>query len=246
MTKQISEKEYLKHYNIHDFDVPLASVDMTIFTVREARLQVLLVKRAQHPAIGQWALPGGFIDLNRDETLGDTAHRKLYEKTGVDTPYLEQVESFGGKCRDPRGWSVTVAYLALIASDAIKLSKNESSEEIAWVPVDEVENEYSLAFDHQKILDACYERLRMKVQYTSLPVNLLPEVFTLTELQQTFETVMGKRVEKKSFRRRMDDADILEETGDMRTGSNRPAKLYRVKENATTHFFNRNIEGQRR
>ncbi len=245
MTNSASEREFLKDYNIHDFDVPLTSVDMAIFTVRESQLQVLLVKRAQHPALGKWALPGGFIDLKKDKALGDTAQRKLKEKTGVDTPYLEQVESFGSAKRDPRGWSVTVAYLALIASEDITLSKDDSSEEVTWVAIEEVEKQFDLAFDHQQILETCYERLKSKVQYTSLPVNLLPNEFTLTELQKTFEIILGSNVEKKSFRRRMIDAEILEETGTMRTGSNRPAKLYRVKPNGESHFFPRNIEGPR-
>lgn len=245
MAKQQTEKQFLKSYNIHDFDVPLTSVDMTIFTLKEEKLQVLLVKRAQHPAKGKWALPGGFIDMKQDNNLNDTAHRKLKEKTGVDTPYLEQVETFGSTDRDARGWSVTVAYLALISCDDIQLSKDASSDEVTWVPIEEMGKTLDLAFDHGTILDTCYERLKNKVQYTSLPVNLLPADFTLTELQKTFELILGKPVEKKSFRRRMLDANILEETGGMRTGSNRPAKLYRVKPNGESHFFARSIEGPR-
>ena len=246
MSNEISEKQFLINYNIHDFDIPLTSVDMSIFSVIDDALNVLLVKRGQHPALGKWALPGGFIDLKKDKTLGDTARRKLKQKTGVDTPYLEQVESFGGAKRDPRGWSVTVAYLALINSEEFKLaSHDKSSDEVAWVPVETVIKEYQLAFDHLDIVLTCYERLKGKVQYTSLPVNLLPDEFTLTELQQIFEIILGTNVEKKSFRRRISDADILEETGSMRTGSNRPAKLYKVKPDGKNHYFNRNIEGSR-
>jgi ADP-ribose pyrophosphatase YjhB (NUDIX family) len=190
-------------------------------------------------------LPGGFINLKKDQSLDDTAHRKLKEKTGIDAPYLEQVATFGNAKRDPRGWAVTIAYFALISSDDITLDGDESSEEVLWVPVKELGSKFKLAFDHQSILEACYERLQGKVQYTSLPVNLLPEEFTLTELQNTFEIVLEKNVEKKSFRRRILDADILEETGSMKTGSNRPAKLYRIKTGSESHFFNRSIEGSR-
>ncbi len=239
-----TEKEFLESYDIRKFDVPLATVDMAIFTIRDEALQVLLVKRAQHPAKGKWALPGGFIDFQQDKQLADTARRKLHEKTGVDTPYLEQVETFGDGKRDPRGWSLTVVYLALIASEDIALSKNEASEDVRWVPVNKV-GDIPLAFDHSQILQVCQERLRAKVQYTSLPVNLLPQEFTLSELQHTFEIILGKDLEKKSFRRRMADADILEETGNMRTGSNRPAKLYKVKKDRENHFFTRIIEGVR-
>ncbi|VAW67858.1 Nudix-related transcriptional regulator NrtR [hydrothermal vent metagenome] len=245
MSRQSDEKAFLKNYNIHDFDVPLTSVDMAIFSVRDERLQVLLVKRAQHPSKGQWALPGGFINFARDKTLGDTARRKLAEKTGIDTPYLEQVETFGSAVRDARGWSVTIVYLALIASEDIILSKDDSSEEVIWVDVQEAIIKHKLAFDHQSMLQTCYARLQSKVQYTSLPVNLLADEFTLTQLQKTFEIILDKHVEKKSFRRRIIDAGILEETGRMKTGSNRPAKLYRVMPDGKNHFFTRNIEGPR-
>lgn len=245
MPPQTDESTFLKQYNIHNFDVPLTSVDMAIFTVRKSQLQVLMVKRAQHPSTGQWALPGGFINFDKDSTLGDTARRKLKEKTGVDTPYLEQVETFGSARRDPRGWSVTVVYLALISSEKIKLCKDESSEEVIWVEINEAIAKYKLAFDHKAILQACYNRLKSKVQYTSLPVNLLPDAFTLTELQKTFEIILDNHIEKKSFRRRIIDAGILEETGTMKTGSYRPAKLYRVKSSGESHFFIRNIEGPR-
>ncbi|MCO7226736.1 NUDIX domain-containing protein [Pleionea sp. CnH1-48] len=245
MSEQQTEQEFLASYNIHDYDIPLTSVDMAIFTLHDEQVHVLLVKRAQHPALGQWALPGGFIDISSDKTLEQTAQRKLKEKTGVDTPYLEQVATTGNHHRDPRGWSVTVSYFALIAHNEFQLQKDASSDQVVWVPVDDVSSTYTLAFDHQEILQQCYERLRNKVQYTSLPVNLLPQEFTLTELQKTFEIILGKSVEKKSFRRRLLDADILEETGSTRKGSNRPAKLYRVKPEGESHFFPRNIEGPR-
>lgn len=240
-----SEKAFLNAYNIHEFDVPLATVDMAIFTVNKNILQVLLVKRAEYPAKGCWALPGGFIDLKKDKDLDDTAHRKLKEKTGVDTPYLEQVVTTGSSKRDPRGWSLTVAYLALISSAEITLVCNNKSELVVWVPVLEINTNFKLAFDHQSILDSCYDRLRAKVLYTSLPVNLLPNNFTLTELQKIFELILGKTVEKKAFRRRILDANILQETGAMKKGSNRPAKLYRVKAKGESYFFARSIEGSR-
>ncbi len=245
MSEFRTEKAFLKAYNIHEFDVPLATVDMAIFTVKDNTLQVLLVKRADYPAKGKWALPGGFIDLKNDKDLSDTAHRKLKEKTGIDTSYLEQVGTTGNLKRDPRGWSLTVSYFALISSDEINLVNDDSSELVVWVSMDDVKEKYKLAFDHQTILESCYERLKSKVQYTSLPVNLLPMEFTLTELQKTFEIILGKSVEKKAFRRRILDVNILKETGKMKKGSNRPAKLYRVLKSDENYFFSRSIEGQR-
>ena len=238
-----SEKEFLAAYNIHDFEVPLVSVDMSIFSVIDGELQVLLIKRGDYPAKGKWALPGGFIDLKNDKDLLATAQRKLKEKTGVDTPYLEQVASFGGPKRDPRGWSVTIAYFALINHDEIVLQSGNNTEEVAWIPVQSVGKQRALAFDHKDILKTCHERLRSKVTYTALPVHLLPKEFTLSELQKTFEIILGKSVDKKSFRRRILDVDILKETGRMKASGTRPAMLYSVNARGKNYYFSRNFEG---
>ena len=245
MASSQTERQFLKTYNIHDYDIPLVSVDVAIFSVIDDKLNVLIVKRAQHPRKGKWALPGGFIDLSVDKTIDDAAHRKLAEKTGVTNAHLEQVVSVGNSTRDSRGWSVTIAYMALVSVDAVVLRKDDSSEEVAWTPVDQLNKNNDLAFDHNQILGSCHKRLKDKVRYTSLPVNLLPPDFTLTELQRIFEVILDKSVEKKSFRRRILDAQILEETGNFRGGSTRPAKLYRVADNKTNHFFTRNMEGTR-
>ena len=245
MASSQTERQFLKTYNIHDYDIPLVSVDIAIFSVIDDKLNVLTVKRAQHPRKGKWALPGGFIDLSADKTIDDAAHRKLAEKTGVTKAHLEQVISVGNNARDPRGWSVTIAYMALVSVDAVDLRKDDSSEEVAWTPVDQLKKNNDLAFDHNQILESCHKRLKDKVRYTSLPVNLLPPDFTLTELQRIFEVILANPVEKKSFRRRILDAQILEETGNFRAGSNRPAKLYRVADKNTNYFFTRNIEGTR-
>lgn len=244
MTEYTTEAEFLAQYNVRDFEVPLTSVDTTIFTVVDQTLQVLLAKRAQFPAKGKWSLPGGFIDLSQDTVIADTARRKLREKTGIDTPYLEQVGTVGSADRDPRGWSITVAYFALLSHDSVTINPDQSSEIVQWVPLEEAKNT-ALAFDHSILLRKCIERLRNKVRYTALPVNLMPASFTLTELQTVFEIILGQPIAKKAFRRRLLDANILAETGEIRTGSNRPAKLYRALPEASTHFFVRGIEGPR-
>ena len=241
---EISEKQYLQQYNIHDFDVPLATVDMAIFTVRDGQLKILLTKRAQHPEKGKWALPGGFIDLAKDQTLDGAAARKLAEKTSVTTPYLEQVCTVGSRSRDPRGWSLTVTYFALISSDEMALAADSASSEISWLPVNKLKS-YSVAFDHKQLIKICYERLHSKVQYTAIPLYVMPQVFTLTELQQVYELLLEKDLEKKAFRRRILEAGVLEETGEMRRGSSRPAKLYRLQSSAAEHLFTRNLQGVR-
>ncbi len=235
-----SEAHYLRSYDIHAFDVPLTTVDVVIFTVREGELQVLLIQRDQHPFRGLWALPGGFIRLKEDADLKATAHRKLAEETGVDASYLEQVASVGNAKRDPRGWAVTVVFFALLPASSLRLSHGKGTRAAQWVRVEQGEVALPLAFDHAALIALALERLRSKVEYTALPVHLLPESFTLKELQDVYELILGRPVNKAAFRRRIDKAGILEELpGQMRYGSNRPAQLFRVKPGQSEHFFDR-------
>lgn len=236
-----TEKEFLETYNIHDFAVPLCSVDMCIFTVKDDQLQVLLTKRGQFPKKNQWALPGGFIDQERDNTIDDTAFRKLAEKTGVATPYLEQVGTIGGSKRDPRGWSLTVLYFALISHKGVELAPDASSTEVCWVPFN-IAISRKLAFDHHELLKLSQERLRSKVLYTSLPVHLLPKKFTLPLLQKTYEIILNTPLQKKSFRKRFLDAGILKETNEKESGVSRPAILYQLNDGNQIHVFPRTLE----
>ncbi len=220
-------------------------VDMAIFTVVENELRFLAVKRADYPKKGKWALPGGFVDITRDKTIENTARRKLQEKTGVDTAHLEQVITVGRNKRDPRGWSVTVVYMALVAPDQLKQNTSSSAEEIRWVPVAGIPEKLKLAFDHLDLLNHCVERLKSKSTYTWLPANLMPASFTLTELQSTFEIIMRRKVDAKSFRRRILGANLVEETGETKISGRRPAKLFRMSETGKDHIFSRTIEGTR-
>ena len=239
-----SETDFLANYHIHDFDVPLTSVDVVIFTLKDEQLQVLLVQRAEHPHFGQWALPGGFIRLNEDDSLEQTAARKLYEKTQVNSPYLEQLQTVGNRQRDPRGWSVTVVYFALIASENVFLQPGSGTSDVAWQPLTNTARP-TLAFDHETLLEAAVCRLRSKVEYTNLPLHLLPKMFTLSDLQQVFELVLDRKIDKSAFRRRIREANLLDVVmGKKRLGSNRPAQLYQAKNPNYTHFFARNIIGK--
>lgn len=225
-----------------DFERPLVTVDLVIFTVRDDRLCVLLVKRPDapgEPCPHLWALPGGFIDVERDADLEACARRKLKEKTGVASPYLEQLGSFGSRRRDPRGWSTTHVYFCLMPADGVTLAKGANAADVAWVPVQDSGVARRLAFDHAEILAAALERLRGKVEYTSLPAFLLPEEFTLTELQRVYEIVLGRPVEKKAFRTRVLATDLLTEVPRVRTGPNRPAQLYRLRDREAPVFFPR-------
>ncbi|WMW80304.1 NUDIX domain-containing protein [Undibacterium cyanobacteriorum] len=241
-SKQQSEKEFLKNYNIHDYEVPLTSVDLVIFTVREERLHVLLVKRADHPFMGQWSLPGGFIDVHKDKNLEATALRKLKEKTGVKAPYLEQLQGFGSKTRDPRGWSSTFVYFALIPSDLVELSQGSAVDAVQWFPIAQDQPLPHLAFDHTEILEVALQRLYNKVEYSSLAAHLLPAEFTLSELQQMYQLILGRPLDKSAFRKRIKEGDFLEElNGQFRYGSNRPAQLYRLKQGLGLVYYARSL-----
>jgi len=233
-----SEQEYLKQYDIHQYDIPLTSVDVVIFSLEQDELQVLVSKRNQHPQKDYWALPGGFVDQKKDKTIEATAFRKLFEKTGIRSPYLEQVISVGNAKRDPRGWSVTIVYFALLQKEAIQASP-DAANQTAWLSIQQLKKT-KLAFDHQELIRSAHERLINKVEYTALPVFLMPTAFSLPDLQKTYEILLEKPLEKKSFRRRFLDANILEETGDMQTRTKRSAALYRycIDEN---HYFPRCI-----
>lgn len=234
---------------ILDFPRPLTTVDVVIFTVMEDTLRVLLVKRPdtpEDPFLGMWALPGGFVDVERDESLETCARRKLKEKTGVDTPYLEQLGSWGGVSRDPRGWSATHVYFALIPSKHIVLKKGVNAADSAWLELEGLGRKKKLAFDHGEILAAATTRLRNKVEYTSLPAYLLPEEFTLSELQRMYEIVMARPIEKSAFRTRVLSSGLVTPVSDkMREGPNRPAQLYRLADPTSPVVFPRTFSPRR-
>lgn len=226
------------------FPQPYTSVDVVIFTVRTHTLDVLLVQRPDtpdEPYPGNWALPGGFVDIEKDADLMACARRKLKDKTGLDSPYLEQLGSWGSATRDPRGWSATHAYFALIAGRELALVKGANAADVAWAAVDDVLSEPTLAFDHAQILRAAVERLRNKVEYTSLPAFLLPEPFTLPQLQQMYEIVLGRAVDKSGFRTRMLAADFLLPVGPLAGESNRPPMGYRLRDRQHPVFFPRSF-----
>ncbi len=221
---------------------PYTTVDVVIFTVRGSALEVLLVQRpadAAEPFPGKWALPGGFVDVDLDRDLLSCARRKLQEKTGVASPYLEQLGSWGSATRDPRGWSATHAYFALIAAAEVQLSKGANAADVAWFNVEQLLPRTRLAFDHAQILQAAIERLRSKVEYTSLPAFLLHEPFTLPQLQRMYEIVLGRHVDKSGFRTRMLAAQFLEEVGVIESDSNRPPVGYRLKDRSGPVVFPR-------
>ncbi len=229
------------------FPRPLTTVDVVIFSATTEALHVLLVRRPHspdEPFPGSWALPGGFIDIEMDSDLEACALRKLREKTGLQAPYLEQLGSWGSAKRDPRGWSATHAYFALIsADDRAPTEKHVGSQQSNWFRIEGHRVKERLAFDHGDILKAAVTRLRNKVEYTSLPAFLMPGEFTLSELQRIHEVLLGRALEKKAFRTRMLASNLLEEAPRKREGSNRPAQLYRLRNKKKPVYFARAIAG---
>lgn len=198
------------------------TVDIVIFTVRNGSLEVLLVKRGVPPFEGQYAIPGGFI--RDDESIEDAALRELYEETGVRNVFLEQLYTFGDPRRDPRGHVITVGYYALIASDKLSLVAGADAAEAGWFPANDLP---SLAFDHGLILDYALERLRNKLEYTTVGFQLLPENFTLGELQAVYEAILGRRLDKRNFRRKIALLGILKPLREWRRAGRKPAQLFR-------------------
>ncbi len=198
------------------------AVDVALFTIQGGTLKVLLVKRQQAPYRGTWALPGGIV--GPDESVDAAALRELQEETSIGNIYLEQLYTFGELHRDPRGRVITVAYYALVNWQQVELRAHQRVSDASWFPVRRLPN---LAFDHRRIVDYALERLRNKINYTTVGFQFLPRQFTLTELQGSYEVILGQRLDKRNFRRKMLQLGILKDTRQLRaTGRQRPARLY--------------------
>jgi 8-oxo-dGTP diphosphatase len=202
---------------------PSVTVDVVILTMRRRRLEALLVKRKRWPFDGLWAIPGGFVAA--DESLEDAARRELEEEAGVRDVYLEQLYTFGDPHRDPRARVITVVYYALIRVDELQLVAADDAAESAWFPVDTLP---PLAFDHESILTYTMQRLRGKLEYTTIGFQLLAPEFTLSELQEVYEAILNRPLDKRNFRKKVLSTGILELTAHTRkAGQHRPAALYR-------------------
>jgi ADP-ribose pyrophosphatase YjhB (NUDIX family) len=222
-TKQVNKKA------LADFKV---GVDNVIFSVdtQQNRLLVLLVMRRDEPFLGQWSLPGTLV--RNGESLENAAHRILAEKIRVNNLYLEQLYTFGGPARDPREAPgsfgvryLSVSYFALVRFEEAELIADGVSG-IAWYPIEQVPK---LAFDHNEILEYGYRRLRNKLEYSPVAFDVLPEVFTLSDLYQLYTTVLGENFSDYSnFRSRLLKLGFLSDSGlKASRGAGRPASLYR-------------------
>ena len=207
----------------YEYPRPSLTVDCVIFGLDDGqRLKVLLIERKLEPFQGEWALPGGFVDMK--ETLEEAALRELEEETGVRDVFIEQLYTFGDPDRDPRGRVISVAYYALVNLGLHELSASSDASKAEWFNINDIPK---LAFDHQTIFETALSRLRAKVRYQPIGFELLPEKFTLTQLQQLYETVLGvDSLNKRNFRKRIQDMGILNEVGIQEGVAHRPAKLY--------------------
>lgn len=288
----LTEDEFLKEYNPEIYKKPSFTVDMLIFTVMEEEkenyrrlpkksLKILLVKRGDHPYLGKWALPGGFISV--EEGLDDAANRVLRNETNIQDIYMEQLYTFGEVHRDPRTRVISTSYMALIDYKSLNIKAGNDEEEASWFNIDykiieekreivendiiyeeiveiklwDKEHELSakikitenskgkvtrdiieasgIGFDHGKIIGYAVERLRNKIEYTSLAFNLMPKLFTLTELQQVYEVILGKELLAAAFRRKVSNM-VIETNEFTKDVGHRPSKLFRYNQG-----WNRNI-----
>lgn len=286
----LTEEQYLAAYDASRYERPSVTVDILVFTVTEGEkenyrklsekeLRILLIKRGEHPFLGKWALPGGFVKM--DESLDEAAIRELKEETNIDNIYMEQLYTWGDVGRDPRTRVISTAYMSLADSSTLNIKASDDADDAKWFTVsaktfqeqkDVTENGYiirqmiklnltgdeeelsaiirkvktvdgkvtriareiveseGLAFDHAKIIEYGLERLRNKIKYTDIAFNLMPELFTLTELQQVYEVILGKELLKANFRRKI--AGMVVETNKYsRESGHRPSKLFRFNPN---------------
>lgn len=228
---------------------PLVVADVALFSIDTDGLKVLLVKRSHAPAQGLWSLPGGILQPEVDDSLEAAARRVLRQKVSVEVPYLSEVRSFSGPNRDPRGWSIGMLFYALLPRDQVHAVVKDSVDEVEWVQADGHGRE--LAFDHAQQLEAALKALRDKVESHALPLHLMPAEFTLGALQRCCEAILGRTLDKSSFRRRLEhkegESPVVVDLGyDEKTGAHRPSRLYRAPDDFSFDPPVKSIERSRR
>lgn len=224
----IAVGESIKNYPKKSYDHPVAAVDVVLFRLYKQELQVLLLKLKEAPFDGKWAIPGGLVTSN--ETLEDAAVRHLENKVGIKKDiYLEQLSTFGDPNRDPLGWVVSVAYIGLTNSPKVKVKISKRYSSYEWFAVDSLP---ALAYDHELIVKAAVKRVVSKIGYTNLIKFLMKEEFTLTELQQIYEILLKKSLDKRNFRKKVLHLKVLKPLNrSKKEGPQRPAKLYKFDSN---------------
>lgn len=222
-----SEKEFLNSYNKNEYEKPSVAVDLLVFTVKDDRLKIVLVRRNEHPFKDMLSLPGVFVGIN--ETLDEAAARGAREEAGLADIYFEQLYTWGDIDRDPRMRIISVSYLSLTPSEKLTLSAGSRTSSAELYDVEELlASDEELAFDHRRIIEYGRERIRNKTEYSRIAFEFLPKEFTLPQLQRVYEILLGKPLYKANFRRRV--APLIDETERMTSGdAHRPSRIYREK-----------------
>jgi len=218
---------------------PALTVDCVIFGYDSQKLDILLIKRGIEPFKGQWALPGGFVRM--EESAEEAAIRELQEETGLLNVYMEQLYTFSQPDRDPRGRTVSVAFFALInKNDFLKPQGGDDASEAEWFNSKILPN---LAFDHKEIINTALTRLKGKIKYQPVGFELLPEYFTLVQLQELYEIILETPVDKRNFRRKILNSDLLIESEKVSDGSKgRRATLYKFDKSKYKELSQRGVE----
>jgi 8-oxo-dGTP diphosphatase len=215
---------------------PIATVDIVLLTLSEGTLRLGLQRRDREPYDGELALVGGYVRPEIDSDIEASAKRILRDKGRLEGLYLEQLRSFGGPARDPRGWSISIAYLALVPEEVLQAAEAAGAPPFELIDPDRCP---SLPFDHNLLIDAAMQRLRSKSSYSTLPAFLLPGQFTLPELKAVYEKIMGTALNDSAFRRKLMEMRILEEIDAKSIATSqrrRPAQMYRLANSSLTEF----------
>lgn len=219
-------------YDATKFEKPSVTVDVLFFTVKDSKLQVLLIKRAAWPFEGLWALPGGFVRMNED--LDTAAAREISEECGVKNLFLEQLYTFGNPSRDPRTRVITVSYYGLAPFTEIKEIQKEEVREAKYFPIG---NLPKMAFDHKQIIKVGFDRLKSKIGYSNIVFGLLPKNFSLLEVQNIYEIINGHKIDKRNFRKWILASGLLISTGKKKAGvAHRPAQLFKFAKREVVTF----------
>ena len=213
------------------YPMPFTRLEVAVLSLVDGQLQVLLARRAEAPHAGRWALPGGVLRIDLDRSLEAGARRVMRERLGLECPFMRQLCAVGGPTRDPRApWTVGIVYRALVPAQSFKATPGKRVEALAWRVADDAINDKALAFDHAALIEQAIGATRAEVDALVLPGGFLPDKFTLGELQATCEQLLGRRLDKSSFRRKLADRNLVEPVpGSTRGGAFRPAQVHRLK-----------------
>lgn len=233
-----TEQQFLSQYDASKYPRPSVTVDVVLFTVVDGALRVLLIQRKKHPFKDAWALPGGFV--RPSENAEQAARRELAEEAGAKDIFLEQLYTFSEPKRDPRTWVISVAHYALVTIDRLDIRAGDDASDARWflvkdnkktkkvecVPL-EGGSPVELAFDHQQILQTAIDRIRGKLDYVPIGFQLLPERFTLSELQTVHEAILNDKLDKRNFRAKVMRDGLVKATQEWKKGAHRPAQLFK-------------------